>query len=741
MKNQLHVIAFIGAVAISANSIGIAYAQPEVVPGAGFNDPVSDSGQADDLITLNLQDVDIRILINTVAEVSKKNFVVDQRVKGKVTVISGEQLNSEQLYEVFLSILQVHNFAAVESGSLIKIVPSNIVKQLPTPTRYSPVTEASDAQVTQVLKLTHSSVQELIPIIRPLIPPTSHFAAHVPTNTLVVTDNAANIKRVLEIIEKIDVPDQRSSVRVVYLQKANATELAGILNQMVPSLGSSDPKAGGAPAAQRLNIQAQPSINALIINSSDTDYAMLEAIIEQLDIDRPVEGDVHVLYLKHAKATELVTILNEVTRSATGAGQEGRPASTLNVQADEATNSLIINADVAEFRTIKAVVAQLDVRRSQVFIETIIAEVTLNQAAELGINLNSDPTLVDRDNPNQVVGNINAGTNFATAGGSGLTYNLIDFGRYRFDLLLRAIRSDSNSNILSTPTILTLDNEPAEITVGEEVPFITGQFTNNSTAGTTTGTDANGNTTTTGTTNPFQTIERRDVGIKLNITPQINDGDTIQLEVMQEISDVTNAATAAGAADVITSRRSIETVVQVDDGQVIVLGGLIQDDVEDSIDKVPLLGDIPLVGALFRRKTKNAVKRNLMVFLKPTIIRSPQELTNFSKRRYEQIRASEKVGQQKTRNLIPGALPPVLKEYDEVVGEGQVSREPPKKRGTWLGRQLKGSRKDQEVLEQDTLKQNTLKKNNFEEPIELEEAGNPQESVIQPVDIIEPPKP
>ena len=698
--------ALIGIIAFSICSINSSFAQPELTPKRSVAEKAQrtkkpprrslakkpEVSEKEDLITLNLQDVDIRVLINTVAEISKRNFVIDPRVKGKVSVISGEQLNSEQLYEVFLSILQVHNFAAVESGSLIKVVPSNIVKQLPTPTKYSPVTKATDAQVTQVLKLTHSSVQELIPIIRPLIPPTSHFAAHVPTNTLVVTDNEANIKRVLEIIEKIDVPDQGSSVHVVYLQKASASELAGILNQMVPNLGSSNPAQGGgaAAAAQRLNIQAQPSINALIINASDTDFAVLQAIIEQLDIDRPVEGNVHVVYLKHAKATDLVTVLNEVTNSATGAGQEGRPASSLNVQADETTNSLIINADATEFRTIQDVIAKLDIRRAQVFVETIIAEVTLDQAAELGVDLGTNGTLVNRANPNQVEGTFSGSTVFNPDGAAGLTYSLLDFGRFNLDAILRAIRTDVNSNVLSTPTILTLDNEPAEILIGEEVPFITGQFTNNTT-GTATNTDGDGNTTTTATTNPFQTIERQDVGIKLNITPQINEGDTIQLEVMQEISDVTNAATSNGAADIITSNRSIQAVVQVEDGQVVVLGGLIQDDVEDSITRVPILGDIPIIGTLFRRKTKSAVKRNLMVFLKPKIIRSPEELSKFSQRRYEDIRNKEKEGQPRTRYLIPEATPPVLKEYDKVINDGTIGIEKPKKKKTWFSINKGGS--------------------------------------------------
>lgn len=620
----------------------------------------------EDLVTLDLQDADIRVLINTVAEISGKNFVVDPRVKGKVTVISGTQLDEEQLYDVFLSILQVHNFAAIDSEGLTKIVPANIVKQLPTPTEYSPVTEASDAQVTQVVKLTHASVQEMVPIIRPLIPPTSHFAPHVASNTLIITDNKANIKRVLEIIERIDIPDQRSSVHVVYLQKANANELAGILNQMVPSLGSNDPKAG-APGAPRVTIQAQQSINALVINASDTDYAMLAAIIEQLDIDRPVEGDVHVIYLKHAKASELVSILNEVTKSATAtAGQEARP-SALSVQADDATNSLVINANQTEFRTIQTVVEQLDIRRAQVFIETIIAEVTLDQAAELGINWSLNPTLVDRNNPNQVLGTVSADSTFSDFNQGGLTYSLLDFGKYNLNLLLRALRSDSNSNILSTPTVLTLDNEAAEIVVGQEVPFVTGQFTNNSTAATNTQTDANGNTTTSNNVNPFQTIERKDVGLKLNITPQINDGDTIQLEVRQEISSVTNSALAS---DLITNQRSIETVVQVDDGQVVVLGGLIQDDVIDTVEWVPILGKLPLVGTLFRKKSKTAVKRNLMVFLKPRIIRSPEELTSFSRQRYEIIRENEKEGQPDTKNLIRNVTPPVLSEYDNVIGDG-----------------------------------------------------------------------
>jgi len=642
------------------------------------------NAQKKDQVSLNLQDVDIRVLINTVAEVSGKNFIVDPRVKGKVSVVSGASLNPEELYDVFLSILEVHNFATVDSGSVIKVLPSNVIKQRPTPTLFSPTQQSNDEQVTQIVQLKHAPVSDLVPIIRPLIPPTSHFAPHIPSNSIVLTDTLANIQRVLKIIQRIDIPDERTNVRVVYLDNSRASELSNTLTQIISNdAAGGDPKA--AATAKRVSIQPLDAINALVISAPDDDFAKIQALIDELDIERTLDPDVNVIYLKHAKAEDLVSILNDVTQSSV----EGSPVS-FSVQADEATNSLIVKASGNQLKTVQSVVERLDVRRAQVFVETVIAEVSLDQAADLGVQWNiggprttgtttnadgstsssTTGNLVDTDT-GQVVGTAGASTGF-NLGTGGLTYSLLDFKKYQLDVIVNALRSDTNSNILSTPTILTLDNEEAEIVVGQEVPFVTGRFNNGNNNSTTTNSDG---TVTQTTGNSFQTIERKDVGIKLKIKPQISEGDTIQLEVEQEISSVSNT-TVQGQADLITNRRSIDAVVQVDDGQVIALGGLIQDDVIDTIEWVPILGKIPVIGNLFKSKSKTAIKRNLMVFLKPRIIRSAEELETVSKDKYDEVRRDGRISQKaSSRFLINDSAPPVLDDYDKVKDKGVLGTE------------------------------------------------------------------
>ncbi len=666
------VIASMTAVVMLVTTSFSAYAQVD-------SNKSSDQAQ----VTLNLQDVDIRVLINTVAEVSGKNFIVDPRVKGKVSVISGASLNPEQLYDVFLSILEVHNFATVDSGSVIKILPSNVIKQRPTPTLFDPTEDTNDAQITQIIQLQHAPVQDLVPIVRPLIPPTSHFAPHVPSNSVVLTDTAANIQRVLKIIKRIDVPDKRSNIRVVYLEKSKASDLANSLTQIIAS--GADPKATGA----KVTIQPLDSINALVINATDDEFVKIQALINELDIERDLASDVNVIYLKHAKAEDLVSILNDVTAS-----QAEGAVSDFSVQADEATNSLIVKASGNQLKAVQGVIEKLDLRRAQVFVETVIAEVSLDQAANLGVQWGAgttetsattttatgdDATTTSRrvgnivNEDNQIIGSAALSSAFGlTTDLPGLTYSLLDFDRYQLDVIINALRSDSNSNILSTPTILTLDNEEAEIVVGQEVPFVTGRFNNGNNNSTTT--DADGNTQTT-VGSSFQTIERKDVGIKLKIKPQISDGDTIQLEIMQEISSVVPQA-VEGQSDLITNRRSIEAVVQADDGQVVALGGLIQDDVADTVSYVPILGKIPIIGALFRNKSKTAIKRNLMVFLKPRIIRSADELASYSKVKYDEVRRDGQLSRlNSSEYLIEDADPPVLDQYERVVDDGILGSE------------------------------------------------------------------
>lgn len=638
-------------------------------------------------VTLNLQDVDIRVLINTVAEVSGKNFIVDPRVKGKVSVISGASLGPDELYDVFLSILEVHNFATVDSGNVIKVLPSNVIKQRPTPTLFSPTEETNDSQITQIIQLEHAAVQDLVPIIRPLIPPTSHFAPHVPSNSVVITDTAANIQRILLIIRRIDVPDERSNTRVVPLNHAKASDLATTLTQLVTANAS--PK--GATSASKVSIQAFDAINSLLISAPDDQYLKIQALIDELDIERELKSDVNVIRLKHAKAEDLVSILNDVTATTTQGA-----ISDFSVQADEASNSLIVKASGNQLKAVQGVVAELDVRRAQVFVETVIAEVSLNQAANLGVTwgaggpnggatiTNADGTtstsgevgnIINRDDPFTPIGTATIASAFNLASG-GLTASLAGFKKYNLDVVINALRTDTDSNILSTPTILTLDNESAEIVVGQEVPFVTGRFNNgfnNSTSSTTNNDGSTNQTVSNG--NSFQTIERKDVGIKLKIKPQISDGDTIQLEVLQEISSVSTTA-VAGQADLITDRRSIEAIVQVDDGQVVVLGGLMVDNVVDTESRVPILGKIPIIGALFRSKGKTAEKRNLMIFLKPRIIRTPEQLAEFSKKKYDDLRRDSEISRLNTSSfMIEDAEPAVLVDYEKSIGDGLLRSE------------------------------------------------------------------
>jgi len=637
---------------------GVAGLTPPVAPAAAQTDEQgidqgSEQTGAGDQITLNFQDVDIRALINTVSEITGRNFIVDPRVKGQVTVVSGGPLNAEQIYEVFLNVLAVHNFSAVASGAVTKIVPNNIVKQEPTPTTYGETGDDGADQITQVYKLKHASVQELVPILRPLLPPTSHFAAHAPSNTLVFTDTRGNVARIIDIIGRVDLPDRRSNVRVVFLQHARASDLVSVLSQLA---GNFNVPGGEGGQRRQVTVQADDATNALIINAPDSEYQLLQAVVDQLDVERPTQKDIHVMYLEYAKATDLVDILNQVSQGLQEQeGGQAQAARRITVQADESANALVIHARPKDFRTIEAVVKQLDVKRKQVFVEAIIAEVSFNKAADLGIEWNA--TSNDFTSGGEVTGR----TDFSDITG-GLTLGFINefivnaTGAVVPDLqiILRALRSDSHTNILSTPNLLTLDNEEAEIVVGQEVPFITGQFT----------TPVSDGDQADDGVNPFQTIERRDVGLTLKVTPQINAGDTITMEVEQEISNVSET-TVQGASDLITDERRINATVQVDSGQIVVIGGLIRDDVLDSVSWVPVLGRLPIIGELFKRKQKSAIKTNLMVFLRPRIVEDGANLAESTRRKYEYMQDMAKDSQPGTKNLIRRRKPPVLPDVED----------------------------------------------------------------------------
>jgi len=631
-------------------------------------DPANASEE--EFITLNFQAADVNALINLVSQVTGKSFIVDPRVKGKITLVSGSGLPTDQLYDIFLSVLEVSNFATVESGSVTKILPKNLIKQHPTPTATAGSPETSDAHFTHLITLEHASVAELLPILRPLLPPTAHIAPHTGSNTLILTGTGANINRTLDLVRKLDKEQRGVDIQVIYLKYADATKLAPIITQTVSAFASESALQGQAPS--NLSVQIDEGLNALIIQAPKQEFPVIQALIDQLDIDRPESSDVHVVYLKFAQATDLVTLLTGLQQPGQQDESGAIPREEVSIQADEQTNALIIRAEQKDFESILSVIEELDIRREQVFIETIIAEVSFNKESELGVDWSANKRTSDG-------GDLSASTDFSDSSGfqvgflESLFTNLVGDIVPSLNIVLTALRSDSNTNIISTPNLLTLDNEEAEIIVAQEVPFVTGSFTTNATTTSSSViTDGDGNTaTSTGVVNPFQTIERKDVGLTLRVTPQINEGGTIRLEIEQELSNVAPQS-VQGASDLITNKRTINATVQVDDDQIIVLGGLIRDDSVDTFEWIPVLGKIPLIGALFRKKKKSAVKTNLMIFLQPKIIRNPEDLNTLTSDRYELIRSEQTESQPETRNLLPEPPPRLLGQpWQKPVGDGR----------------------------------------------------------------------
>jgi len=612
-------------------------------------------------VTLNLKDAEIGAVVEMVSKETGKNFVVDPRVKGKVTVISSHAMEKEQLYQVFLSLLDVHGFSAIESGEIIKIVPSANAKHAGGGNTKS--TAVGDAQVTRVVQIEHVSGPQLVPILRPLVPPQGHLAAHAQSNTLIVSSLASTIDRLMSIIKRIDQPSS-GEIEVVPLQNASATEVVRVLDSLQQQDRKSDPQ------ATKPVLVADERTNSILLGGDPSERLRLRALITHLDSPTENIGNTHVIYLKYAKAKDMVTVLTGVAESQAkeqgGKGNSKAPAvaakSNFQIQADESTNALVITASPEMFRSLRSVIQKLDIRRAQVLIEAIIAEVNMDKTAELGVQW----IFGSRGNDSAPVGVVNFGSGSsimdvasAALSDSGALPNvqgsLFGVGRFsdsglNFAMLVRALDGNGASNVLSTPSIVTLDNQEAEIVVGQTVPFLTGSFSSTGTGG---GASAN---------NPFQTIDRQDVGLTLKILPQINDGDSVKLDIEQTADSI--AASAVNAADIITNTRSFKTSVLVDDGRMIVLGGLIKDELVESEQKVPLLGDIPLLGALFRHKSTTKLKTNFMVFLKPTILRDMDDSVRVTDQKYRNIRKRQQTQGEHGVALMPGETAPLLREHE-----------------------------------------------------------------------------
>ncbi|MGD8926409.1 MAG: type II secretion system secretin GspD [Thioalkalispiraceae bacterium] len=618
---------------------------PQLSLAASAKNPKSSEKQKN--ITLNFAEADIRTVIDAVSKYTNRNFIIDPRVKGKVTIISQRPMNADQVYQVFLSILKVHGFAAIPGKDVTKIVPDVNAKQDAIETVSGLTNSESDELVTHIIEVKYVNASQLVPILRPLVPQRGHLAAVPSSNVIIISDTAANIARLTTIIKRIDTATG-DEIEVIPLRHASAAELVRILTQL------KGPAQKGGP--EEAKVVADERTNSLLISGDKTARLSIKALIVHLDTPLDIGGNTHVVYLRNAVAKDLVPVLTGVSQQAVKAANKagGGQTGEVNIQADENTNALVITSPPDIFRSLKAVINQLDVRRAQVMVEAVIAEVSHEKSRELGVQW-----AIDGRDGNNAVGlvNFNLGTPITAYANlenppSPVGFN-VGFGDLtgvnKIAALLSALAGDSQTNVLSTPTLVTLDNEEAEIVVGQNVPFVTGSYTSTGTGGST-------------PTNPFNTISREDVGLTLKIKPQINEGDAIKLDVTQEVSSL---APSSAASDIITNKRSIKTSVMVDDGQIIVLGGLIKDDLIESEQKVPGLGDIPLLGWLFRYQRTSKVKTNLMVFLHPTIMKDKKSMRALTTEKYNFLRSKQLKMKEDGLRLMNDDEVPVLQEMSD----------------------------------------------------------------------------
>ena len=582
--------------------------------------------------TINLKDADIRAFVDQISQLTGQTFIVDPRVKGQVSVVSSTTLSLDEVYQLFLSVMATHGYSVLTQGEVARIVPNAEAKSEagggPT---------GGDLLETRVIQVQHTSATELIPLIRPLVPQYGHLAAVSSANALIISDRSANIARIEDLVRQLDRA-QNEDFSVVNLQYGWAVDIAEVLRNTL-ARGEARDTAGA-------QIIADSRTNRLIFTGPEQARQKLASLANTLDTPSTRSANTRVIRLRHNDAKSLAETLGDISERlaepADGEAQGGRQQNIL-IRADESLNALVMLAEPELITTLESIVRQLDVPRAQVMVEAAIVEVSGDITDALGVQW-----AVDARGGTGGAGGVSFGNTGLSIGSvltaiseNGIPSNLPDgaiigVGTRSFGALITALSANSKSNLLSTPSLLTLDNQEAEILVGQNVPFQTGTYT----------TDASG------ANNPFTTIEREDIGVTLKVVPHINEGATLRLEIEQEISSIApSASLSAQAVDLVTNKRSIKSTILAEDGQVIVLGGLIQDDVTRTDSKVPLLGDIPLLGALFRSTQETHVKRNLMVFLRPTVIRDRAGLAALSGKKYSDIRVIE------TSSDSPSILP------------------------------------------------------------------------------------
>ncbi len=627
---------------------------------------------AQDTVTMTFVNADIASVINTIGKATGKNFIIDPRVTGSMNINAPTPVNKDVAYDILLTALRVHGFAAIEERGVVKIVPEADAK-----TSGRVVTTDSHASgdriVTQIIPLQNESAAQLATVLRPLVPQNNFIGAYPGNNMLVITDYASNVERIRKIVAAIDVPTS-TDLQTIKLQHASAVDIANLIQRLMPE-ATANPTTPGLPP--KISVGVEPRTNMLIVRA-DTPALVtrIRTLVAQVDTPTAAHGNINVVYLKNAEAGKVAETLRGLLSGASSAspaaanqpiqagtaGGAGTFVSS-NIQAYTATNSLIITAPDHVYNSLRTVIDKLDQRRAQVHVEVLIAEVTSAVAAEFGIQW-QDLTGINKPGA-RIIG----GTNFGTSGtnivsgalnigtiGQGLNIGVvrglvsipgIKDPVLNLGALARALENDQRANVLSTPNILTLDNEEAKFVAGQNVPFVTGSFTQ----------------TTTGSTNPFQTIERRDIGLTLRVTPQVSESGSVKLKVFQEISSVVPTSSAIRSADLITNKRSIENTVLVDDGQIAVIGGLVSDDTKNGDSKIPFLGDLPFIGNLFKYQTRSRDKTNLMIFLRPVVMRDSRDTAKLTGSRYEYIRGEQATYAQPSESpLLPSGgaqLPPL----------------------------------------------------------------------------------
>ena len=626
---------------------------------------------AEPKVSLNFVNADIGEVIKAIGQVTGKTFIVDPRVKGTLNIASPQPVNKSVAYDILLSSLRLQGYSAVESNGVVRVLPEADAKFYALPSSAKRQKGIARGQmVSRVFPLRHESAAQLMTVLRPLVSPNNVINADIASNSLLVIDYLENVNHLEEIIANLDVPDVGEPV-IIPLRYASAQEVHGLLNRVFTNPPSTAP--GTTSDTLRVEMAVDNRSNSLVVHSSNpSKLARVHALVAKLDVQTPVAGNVHVIYLKNAQAEKVAQTLRNILSADSGSLQPAQTAATAPgqktaagatpeigpgmVQADSASNALIITAPEAVFNNIKAVVEKLDVRRAQVLVEALIAEVSADKAAEFGIQwMYLDGVNSNSYRPFAGFGSSSATSNIAAIAanpaGAAQGFNLgVVKGTIKvlgteianIGMLARALETNANANILSTPTLLTLDNEEAKISVGSNVPFQTGSYAVTGSAATAV---------------PFTTYERKDVGLTLKVKPRISEGGTVNLTISQEVSKLREAADPTLSS---TDKRSIDSTVLVDDGQIVVLGGLIEERFADTEDKVPLLGDIPVLGQFFRYSARKQVKTNLMVFLRPVIVRDAQAATAVTNPRYDYIVGVQKEAAPPHKVMLPDMAPLTL---------------------------------------------------------------------------------